>query len=142
MLDTFLLAIDSFILKEIAELLEDESKFFDRYYFDEPNGYTSLEFARYGSIENILLLSKFIFGEGINPSKFFRFGEITIFDLSEIKSKITTFAELENWYMDWIKESKRENSMDEYGQLIAIISYIQRHQSKKYLLLIAQPISE
>lgn len=141
-LDIILLAIDSFDLNEIAELFEDESKFFDRYLFDEPNEYLSIESARYDSVENILLLAKFLFGEYIISSKIFRFGEITIFDLSEIKSKITTFEELENWYVYWIKESKRENSMDEYGQLIGIISYVQRHQSRKHLLLIVQPINE
>ena len=56
------------------------------------------------------------------------------------KSDITTFEKQEEWYLDWIAESQRDNTMDEYGQIIGLIGYVERNRHKKHLLLILQPV--
>jgi hypothetical protein len=147
-LDILLLAIDSFVPDEILNLIKGDVKLSDKYFFEEKGGYLSVESARYDSIENILLLSRFIFGNDANPRELYRFGETVIFDLTDLKLKIKNSEtkypatdELDNWYQNWITESKRENTMNEYGQLLGVISYLQRHRNKNHILMIVQPVS-
>jgi hypothetical protein len=85
-----------------------------------------------------VLLTNYIFKGSENLTELHEDSGRKIFDLTSKKSKTTNFEELEDWYQHWILESKRENTMDEYGQLIGVIDYIQRNQNKKYLLMIVQ----
>jgi hypothetical protein len=144
-LELILLALDEYDLNEVVESLKDFSLFLEKYCFAEPGGYFSIESAGYGSIEEVYLLVNFLSGGNVNLSELYRSGGTIIYDLNDLKSKIKITGskypateELDNWYQDWINKSGRENSMDEYGQLIGVIGYVQRHRNRKHCLLIVQ----
>jgi len=61
-----------------------------------------------------------------------------IFDLTDYKDNCISTDELENNYQEWIKISGRQNTMNEYGNLIGIIGYIKRNLDKKNLLLLTE----
>lgn len=139
-LDLILLAPDKYDLASLSDSLKDESKFLEEYHFEESGDYWSLEAARYDTIENIFLLTKYLFGSADGIVELFRADYARIFDLSKKKSNITTFEKLEDWYQDWIAESNRNNTMDEYGQIIGLIGFVERHRNNKHLLMIVQDV--
>lgn len=132
------LALDDFDLDSLAESLKDEAKFFENYLYEEPNGHWSVEEVYLDSVENVVLLSKYLFGKDCKLSEIFSADYAKVFDLSIERANLTTYENFEEWYQDWIAESNRENTMNEYGQLICAIGYIRNHQSKKNLLMILQ----
>lgn len=130
-LDTTLLATDKYDL----ESLINKETFFDNYLFQEPDGYLSLESAFFNSLDNIKSLVKFLF-KSIDPLvEIYKNNSSTIFDLTNLKSNIASFEELENFYPGWMTETGRENTMDEYGMLIGFVGYAQRYANKKYFFL-------
>lgn len=131
-IDTFLWATDIFKLDE----MKDVDELIDSHLFQNSDGYSSMDLTTFDSIENVTLFFNYLFGDRENLNEIFKDDQVEIFDLTDRKKEISTFEKLENCYEDWILESKRENSMDEYGQFIGAISYIQRHQQKKHLFAI------
>jgi hypothetical protein len=59
-----------------------------------------------------------------------------VFDLTEFKKTCITTDDLERSYQEWILSSGRENTMNEYGNLVSIVGYITRFINKKNLVLI------
>lgn len=132
------LAIDDFDFDCLTESLKDEAKFFENYLYEDSNGHWNLEEVYLDSVENVILLSKYLFGKDCELSEIFSADHAKIFNLSVEKADLTTYENLEEWYQHWITESNRENTMNEYGQLICAIGYIRNNQSKKNLLMILQ----
>lgn len=131
-IDLILWSRDEFSLSE----LQNVDEFIDSDLLFDSEGYLSLECGIFDSIENAILSFKYLFGEIEDFDQIYQDNQTQIIDLTAIKSNITTFEKLEEWYSDWINESKRENSMDEYGQFIGLIGYVNRKQQKKHLFAI------
>lgn len=130
--DTIVFATNDYDL----EVIKNEEKFFETYLFENTEGRLNAESATFDSLENVYLSLKYLFGNLQDITELYKNEELILLNLAGAIGKATTVEELENWYQDWIIESKRENSMDEYGQFIGLISYIQEHSKEKYLLMI------
>jgi len=119
---------------ETDVLLNDE-KLFDKYLTEDENGQLGIEVYLIDGTENLEKLIRFIFkiSEPFNVIK--NSSDKVLINLSTIRTYYRTLDELESQYKDWIEISGRKNSMDEYGSLLGIISYVQRNCDKKYLVL-------
>jgi len=116
------------------EILLNEDKLFDTYLKKE-NG---LESAFIDNNDNLSKLLKFVFKKNIELKELICDKNKKLYDLTDIKNDCITTDELETKYEDWITLSGRENSMDEYGNLIGIIGYVRNNFDKKHLILITE----
>jgi hypothetical protein len=123
-------AADNYDFEEFA----DVDKFIDLSLSTESEGYSNFESAVFDSFENLYLSFKYLFGEVESPKEIFNNNRVKVLDLTDRKQHVSSFEELENWYQGWILKSNMENSMDEFGQFVGLISYVERNQQKKYLL--------
>ena len=118
--------------------LLNEEKLFDTFLSDDTNGFLGLESAFVDNFENLKAMLTFLFKVEIEFNELTSDDEKQIFDLTDYKNNCISTDELENNYQEWIKTSGRQNTMDEYGNLIGIVSYIKRNLDKKHLLLFTE----
>lgn len=130
--DTTILATDNY---ELASLI-DKKKFFDKFLFEDATGHISLESAKLDSFDTIKSLVKFLLKSNEPLTELYKDRSYVIIDLTNQRTDIATFDDLDNFYQQWLTETKRNNSMDEYGMLLGFVSYLQRHKTKKFLLII------
>jgi hypothetical protein len=116
------------------EILLNENKLFDTYLKKE-NG---LESAFIDNTDNLSKLLAFVFKKNVELKELISDNDKILYDLTNYKDDCIKTDELETKYQDWINLSGRENNMDEYGNLIGIIGYIQNNFDKKHLVLITE----
>ena len=121
---------------DLAVLL-DEDRLFETYLPDVP-GYAGLESAFIDTFENLKKMLTFLFETNIHLTELVRTDTQQLFDLTAYKGHCITLDDLKSRYLSWILQSGRKNTMDEYGNLLGIISYLQRNQDKKHLGLLAE----
>lgn len=61
-----------------------------------------------------------------------------IWDLSNSKLPEFNEEQFDNFYQDWIRESKRDNNMDEYGNLIFLQGLSSKWNKMNYRLIIEE----
>ena len=114
------------------QVLTDEDKLIEEFATESEIKLESIVIDREENIDNQIM---FLFGTNnykkINSDS----EEIILLDLSEIKNSIISFDDLENDYENWIRNSERNSSMDEYGGLLGIIGYTRKNKDKKHLIL-------
>jgi hypothetical protein len=118
--------------------LLNEEKLFDTFLSDDTNGFLGLESAFVDNFENLKAMLTFLFKVEIEFKELTSNDDKQIFDLTDYKDNCISTDELENNYQEWIKISGRQNTMDEYGNLIGIIGYVKRNLDKKHLLLLTE----
>ena len=116
------------------DILLNDDKLFDTYLSDS----IGLESAFIDNFDNLILLLTFLFKTNITLTESTANLNKQVYDLTEYKDNCISIEELDEKYQEWIKISERENSMDEYGNLIGIVGYIQRNLSKKNLILMTE----
>ena len=119
-------------------ILLEEARLLDTYGIEDQNGYLGLESASIDNFDNLNNLLTFLFRKKVELSAITSNEDKQIFDLTQYKKDCISTDELEANYQDWIKISGRENTMDEYGNLASIITYINRNIEKNKLILIAE----
>ncbi len=119
----------------LNDLLDEES-LFRTYLNSDPNGELLLEAAEIDSADNLQKLLKFLFFTEDNIEAVVVKAEKQVFELTQYRNKCLTFEQLENRYIKWLEISGRENTMDEYGNLLGIVGYINRNRGKQNLFLI------
>lgn len=115
--------------------LIDESKLFERYMIQDENGYYGLESILVDRKENIKNLIDFVFQTKTELNKIEQSENISIYNLSSLIGQNIDLKNLEEEYQNWISISDRNNSMDEYGILLSLISYLERNADKSQLIL-------
>jgi hypothetical protein len=118
---------------DFDELL-NENRLFEKYITED----LGIESAYIDNFKNLKNLLNFIFNKDFELSEIASNEDKQIFDLTEYRNSCIKTKELEEKYNEWILLSKRENTMDEYGQLIGIISYITKKNDKNNLILITE----
>jgi hypothetical protein len=115
------------------EIFLDDEKLFDKFLIEDENGNLGIENCKIDTFENFIKLKDFLFQSEfeLNQNNF----DKQLFDITKYKETCIKVNQLENVYQNWIEISKRENTMDEYGMLLGIISYIERNKDKKYLII-------
>jgi hypothetical protein len=118
--------------------LLNEEKLFDTFLSDDTNGFSGLESAFVDNFENLKAMLTFSFNVEIELKELASNDDKQIFDLTAYKDNCISLDEFENNYPEWIKISGRQNTMDEYGNLVSIIGYVNRNIDKKHLLLLTE----
>lgn len=135
MIDINLIAVDNY---DLSNLMKEESMI-NNYLFLEKSGHPSIESYTLDSLNTFNLILKYLFKNHLTAHPLFINELVLIFDLTHEIKKIVSFEELEKFYADWIKETKRDNTMDEYGMFIGLIGYVQRNKERKHLLAVIYP---
>jgi hypothetical protein len=120
------------------DILLNEARLFDTYGIEDKDGFWGLESAWIDNFDNLNNLLTFLFHTKVSLTEIASNEDKKIFDLTQYKQGRISPDELEVNYQDWIKISGRENTMDEYGNLISIIGYVNRNIDKNKLILISE----
>ena len=115
--------------------LINEDELLDKYMIADENGYYNLESIILDRKENIGNLLEFLFQKRTELTAIELSENISIYDLSSFIGKNIDLNQLEIDYQKWIEESSRNNTMDEYGALVGLISFLERSLNKKQLIL-------
>jgi hypothetical protein len=121
-----------------TEVLLNEDELLEEYLVEDENGYIGLESAYIDNESNLEKMLNFLFGTKVELKRLASSNGREVFDLTEFKQTCITTDELEGNYQEWIENSGRDNTMDEYGNLICIIGYVTRCINKKNLVLITE----
>lgn len=113
----------------------NEDELLDKYMIEDENGFYGLESMLVDRNENIGKLLEFIFQTKTELNEIQIAENISICDLSCLIRKNIGLNQLEKEYQEWIKISSRNNTMDEYGRLLGLVSFLERNSDKKQLIL-------
>lgn len=117
------------------DILLNEQKLFNTFSNDTE---LLLETSFIDNYENLVKMLTFLFKTKVTLHKLTSNNEKVVYDLSEYKETCLTENELSDNYKFWLDTVGRENTMDEYGHPLGIISYIQKNKDKKHLILITE----
>ena len=119
-----------------TNILLDESKFIKAYVTDfDGQGFESI-YAE--NQDDLILMLSFIFKQPISLTELGSNSEREAYDLTNLRQSCITADELELKYKQWIGDGKRENSMNQYGMFMSVVSYINNNLDKKHLALVAE----
>lgn len=133
--NTIFVTFDEYNPETFAKWLKDKAKSGNEYSYEDTDGQFNLETLICNSYENSLLAVKYLFGDSEKLKEVFADNDVKIFDLTLNRKNSENLENLDAWYLDWIAESGKNNQIGEYGQFVFLISFIQRTQKKKHLLM-------
>lgn len=87
---------------------------------------------------NLIKLLNFIFNTKVTLTELTSSADKKVYDLTPYKNNCISTDTFEKEYYLLLEDTGRENNMDEYGNLIGIISYIKRNLDKMHLVLITE----
>lgn len=90
------------------------------------------------NFDNLVRMLAFLFKTNVSLDKLTSNNEKEIYDLTDYKENCLTETELTDNHKTWLDIVDRENTMDEYGHPLGLISYIQKHKDNKHLILITE----
>ena len=130
----------TFIATDLIDIdvLLHEDKLLEEYLVEDENDYIGIQSAYIDNESNLEKMLSFLFGSRAELKKLDSGNGKEVFNLTAFKQTCLTTDELEGSYQEWIKSSGRENTMDEYGNLVSIIGYVMRYVDKKNLVLITE----
>ena len=117
------------------DVLLNDQKLFDTYWIDNE---LLLGTSFIDNYDNLVHMLTFLFKTNATLTRLTSNNDKDVFDLTTYKHQCITENELEDKYQEWVDIVERENTMDEYGNLIGVIGYINRNLDKKHLLLITE----
>ncbi|WP_282164755.1 hypothetical protein [Cellulophaga baltica] len=115
--------------------LINEDELLEKYMIEDESGFYSLESMVVDRKENIEKLLEFLFQIKTELTTIQLSENISIYDLGSLIGKSINLNQLESDYQKWIEISGRNNTMDEYGTLLGLISFLERSLEKKQLIL-------
>jgi hypothetical protein len=143
-------SIELQILDDLAELFMDlmfvatdtiDKEIFlnnDRLFNVFLNDGMGIAFSNIDNDGNLIRLLNFLFNTNVSLTELTSSVDRKVYDMTSYKNNSISAEDMESQYQKWIDVSGRENNMDEYGNLIGIISYIKRNPGKRHLVLIAE----
>lgn len=120
--------------------LINEDELLVKYMTEDDKGFYGLESMVVDRNENIGKLIEFLFQVKMEFNEIKLSKNISVYDLSTLIGKNINLNQLENDYQKWINISGRNNTMDEYGTLLGLISFLERNKGKKQLILRVEKI--
>ena len=79
-----------------------------------------------------------IFKQPIRLTELVSNSDREVYDLTNFIQSCITIDELGLTYEQWIEDSKRENSMNQYGMIMNTVSYINNNLDKKHLIVVTE----
>lgn len=117
------------------EILLDDQKLFDKYSTESE---LLIESSFIDNFDNLVRMLTFLFKTKVSLDKLASNYDKDIYDLTDYKGNCLTEQELTENHKTWLDIVDREDSMDEYGHPLGIISYIKEYKNKKHLVLITE----
>lgn len=119
-----------------TNILLDEDKFIKAFVTDiDGQGFEGVYAENQDDL--IRMLSQ-IFKQPISLTQLVSNSDREVYDLTNFKQSCITADELDIKYEQWIEDSKRENSMNQYGMFMSVVSYINNNLDKKYLVVVTE----
>jgi len=117
-------------------ILLDEEKFIKAFVTDiDEQGF---ECAYAENQDDLIRMLSIIFKQSIILTELVSNSDREVYDLTNFKQSCITVDELDLKYEQWIEDSKRENSMTQYGMIMSAVSYTKNNVDKKHLILITE----
>jgi hypothetical protein len=114
-------------------ILLDENEFIKAFVDDlDEQGF---EAAYAENKADLIRMLTVIFKQPISLTELSSNSDREVYDLTNFKQSCITVDELEIKYEQWIKESKRENSMTQYGIIMSAVAYINKNSDKRHLVM-------
>lgn len=129
-IDVIFVATDKIDLDELL----NENRLFEKYITED----LGIGSAYIDNFKNLKILLNIILKKDFELTEIASNEDKQIFDFTEYKNCCIETNELEEKYNQWISISKRENTMEEYGQFIGIVSYITKKNDKNNLIVITE----
>lgn len=101
--------------------------------------FAEIQLNNHANVVNLLL---FLFGKEVEPKVIISNAHAEVMDLTDYRGKCLTAAETENRYNDWLLLSGRENTQDEFADLVCVAAFVRNNLHKKHLLLRITPAPE
>ena len=117
-----------------VEELSDENRLFDKYL----NKGNEIQSSFIDNYKNLNAIFSFIFKTKFDYNKLYEVQEKKIFDLTEYKNKTIELEDFNSNYKNLLQQIERENSMDEFANILGILNYIKKYCGKQHLILIAE----
>ena len=119
-----------------TNILLDEDKFIKAFVTDiDEQGFESVYAENQSDLIRMLSL---IFGQSISLTELGSNSNREVYELSNFRQTCITVNELDKKYEQWIEEGKRENSMNQYGMFMSVVSYINNNLDKKHLVVVTE----
>jgi hypothetical protein len=131
-MDVIFVAIDNIRF----DTLLDEDKFINTYVTEIDE--LGIESTYAENQEDLIRMLTFIFSQPVGLTELASNGDKEIYDLTHYKHNCITHEMLEAKYENWTLLSNRENTMNEFGFLMGVISYIRKNIDKKHLVIITE----
>lgn len=117
-------------------ILLEEDKFIKAFVTDiDEQGF---EAAYAENQDDLVRMLSLIFKQPIDLTQLASNSDREVYDLTNFKQSCITVDELDLKYEQWIEDSKRENSMNQYGMIMSTVSYINNSIDKKHLIVITE----
>ena len=117
-----------------SEVFLNDDQLFEIYLADD----MGIESAFTDNQVNLIKLLNFIFNEKVILRELTSTSDRIVYDLTSYKNNCISTDTLEKEYDMLLHDTGREDNIDEYGNLIGIISYIKHNLDKKHLVLISE----
>jgi len=119
-----------------TNVLLDEGKFIKAFVTDaDEQGFESGYAENQDDLRRMLAL---IFKQPINLTALASSSDRQVYDFSSFRQSCITIGELDLKYEQWIGDNEKANSMNRYGMLVGIVSYINNNLEKKYLFVMTE----
>jgi hypothetical protein len=117
-------------------ILLDEDKFIKAFVDDvDEQGFETAYAENQADLNRMLTL---IFKQPISLTELVSNGDREVYDLTTFRQSCITVDELDLKYEKWIEESKRKNSMTQYGIIMSAVAYISKNAHKENLLMVTE----
>lgn len=107
----------------------------DKYLYNDQGEFVFAS-AILNSEQSVKQLTAFLFPKSQPVNEVYRDDNAYILDLSSIRGNLIDFDYLEKHYTNWLDETGRDNSMNEYGMLIDFIGFAHKGKDKRHLLMV------
>jgi hypothetical protein len=120
------------------KLIQSEESLIAAYVMGEESNSVGLQLAFIDTFYNLKKMFSFLFRSETDIGKLVRNEYRQIFDFTPYKNQCRDEQYLDHNYQKWIKETGRENTMDEFGNLLCIIGFFRDYSDKKSVIIIAE----
>lgn len=117
----------------VGEIVRDEIP--EKYFYND-NEELLVASNIFDTEKTVYQLINFLFQSNAPAIEIYRDDYTFVLDLSSFRKQLIDFDYLDSFYQNWIAETGRENTMDEYGMLLDYIGHARQNMNKKYLLII------
>ena len=106
--------------------------------FEEEHSHATSHKVYAENQDDLIRMLSLIFKQSISLTELGSTNDREVYDLTKSRQSCITADELDSKYEQWIEDSKRENSMNQYGMFMSVVSYINNTLDKKNLVVVTE----